>query len=138
MKNLICIILLTASVGLFAQTTRFSGNGNWSSAASWNNGIPNSATDVTTSIGANINVNTIGECNNLSLFLSSLTINFGGTLIIFGQYNATTTGSNTNNGTLILKGTLRSALGGTNGITVGTGGGVTTVSGLTFPTYSID
>jgi hypothetical protein len=139
MKNLLCIVLLTISAGLFAQNnSRYSGTGNWSNAANWNPFIPGATRNANTSIGAHIFVDAVGECLDLSLFLSSLTINVGGILTIYGQYNATTTGTNTNNGTLILKGSLRSALGGTNGITVGTGGAVTTVSGLTFSTYSID
>jgi len=136
-KHTVLLGLIMGAFTIHAQTTNFSGTGNWSNAANWSNGIPTASTDVTTSIGRTPIVNGIGECNNLSLFLSSLTINPGATLTIHGQYNATTTGTNLNNGTLILKGTLKPAIGNVV-LTLGGGGSVTSVSGLTFPTFTID
>jgi len=118
-----------------AQTSNYSGTGNWTSTGNWSNGIPTSNTNATTTIGASIIVNSTGVCNNLTLFLSSLTINAGTQLTINGIFTATTTGNNTNNGTLIMRGNVKPAI-GTTVLTVN--GGVTTVSGLTFPSFTID
>ncbi|MFT5666037.1 MAG: hypothetical protein ACI9DK_000214 [Vicingaceae bacterium] len=139
MKNLFCFFLTIISTGLVAQKNGvLSGTGNRSKTAHWSPSIPHTSMDVNTSIGANIFVDAIGECNDLSLLLSSVTINRGATLTIYGQDSATTIGSNIKRGTLILKGTLRLTAGGSSGITVGNGGGLTTVDGMTFSTYSID
>ena len=132
------IVLLFASCQLIAQTSQFSGTGNWSDAARWSNGIPAATTNVTTSIGANIIVDGVAQCNNVNLFLSSLTIDIGGILTIFGTYTATTTGNNINKGTLILRGSLQPAIGTGARLTMGNSGGVTLNCGLTFSNYSID
>lgn len=137
-KNLLLILVLFGANSLCAQNSQFTGTGNWSDTARWSNGIPNAATNVTTGIGANIIVDGIGQCNNVNLFLSSLTINVGGILTIFGTYTATTTGNNINNGTLILRGALQPAIGTGARLTMGNGGGVTLNCGLTFSNYSLD
>ncbi len=67
--------------------------------------------------------------------LGSLTVNGGGTLRINGQNNKTAIGTNLNNGTLIIKGTLNPTI-GTVVLTIG--GGVTATNGLTFPNFTID
>ena len=118
-----------------AQSSNFTGSGNWTTEMNWSNGLPKSNTNVTTTLGSHIFVNAVAECNDLSLFLSSMTINSEGSLTINGVYSATTTGTNLNNGTLILRGNLKPAI-GNKVLTIN--GGITSVSGLTFPTFSID
>ena len=139
MKNLFCFFLTIIFTGLVAQKNgALSGTGNRSKSAHWNPSILHTSMDVNTSIGANIFVDATGEFNDLSLLLSSVTINRGATLTIYGEDSATTIGSNIKRGSLILKGTLRLTAGGSSGITVGNGGGLTTADGMTFSTYSID
>jgi len=139
MKNLHCFFLTIILTGLATQQNGvLSGMGNGSNEAHRSSFIPQSSIDVNTFIGANTFVDAIGECNDLLLLLSSVTINRGATLTVHGQDSATAIGLNIKNGTLILKVTLRLTAAGSTGIVVGNGGGLSTAGGLTFFTYSID
>lgn len=139
MRYYILIVAQSMAVLGMSQNSQFNASTNnfWSEPTNWSAGIPTSTTNVTTSIGANIEVDVTGECNDISLFLSSLTVLAGGQLTIHGQYSATTVNSNVNDGTLIIKGSLKPAI-GTTVITLGNGGSVTFECGATFSNFSID
>lgn len=129
------VVFSLTCIFAYGQTSNFSGNGLWSNPANWSNGIPSQTTNVTTSLGATIQVDNIAFCNSLSLFLSSLIILENGKLTINGDYVATTQGYNINNGILIIKGNLKPAI-GSNALTVN--GGIVVTGGLSFPTFVID
>lgn len=134
MRYLVLILLTCGLMHCFAQTN-FIVSGNWTNASNWSAGIPDSDDNVSINIGVTATVNADGVCLNLSQFLSSLVINPGATLTINGVYSASTqANANTNNGTLILRGNLKPAIGATV-LTIQ--GGVTSEGGLTFPTMTI-
>lgn len=135
MKKLIFIMMMTLGSSLVAQTN-FTTTGNWSNAANWSAGIPDSTDNVSINFGQTATVDGVGECFNLSQFFSSISINNGASLTVHGLYSAsTTTNANTNNGTLILKGGLKPAV-GTQVLTIG--GAVTFEGGVTFPNFTIE
>ena len=116
--------------------TNFSTTGNWSNATNWSAGIPDSTDDVSINFGRTATVDINGHCLDLSQFFSSLVINPGATLTVHGVYSASTTANaNTNNGTLVLKGGLKPAV-GTQVLTIG--GAVTFEGGATFPNFTIE
>jgi hypothetical protein len=134
MRYLVLILFTCGFMHCFAQTN-FIISGDWTNASNWSSGIPDGNDDVSISFGVTATVNADGVCLDLSQFLSSLLINAGATLIINGIYTASTqANANINNGTLILKGDLKPAI-GTTVLTIN--GGVTTVGGLTFPSLTI-
>ena len=136
-KNFYILGFLLFNVfGMNAQTSNWNTTGNWSNAVNWTAGIPNSTINATGTAATTLTVNINGACLNLSQFLNSVIINAGVTLTVNGDYTASTTANaNVNNGTLILKGDVQPAV-GTKVLTIN--GGVTTVSGLTFPSFTID
>jgi len=84
-------------------TSTFTGTGNWSDAARWNNGVPGPCTQVTISGACTMTSN--GLCNTLTINpANSLTVNVGQTLAISGQFTikstAAGTGSFIDNGTV--------------------------------------
>jgi len=116
--------------------TNFTTTGDWSNASNWSAGIPDSTDNVSINFGQTATADADGECLNLSQFFSSLVIDPGATLRVYGMYSASTTANaNTNNGTLILKGGLKPAV-GTQVLTIG--GAVIFEGGVTFPNFTIE
>jgi len=111
------------------------GTGNWSNGINWDNGIPNINVNASVPSFSTATIDINAQCNNLSMFLSSLTINAGVTLTVNGILTLASFGTTTNNGTLIMRQGVTSNLGGSQ-LTIG--GGVTTVSGLEFSTFTIN
>ncbi|OFX40924.1 MAG: hypothetical protein A2W95_16875 [Bacteroidetes bacterium GWA2_40_14] len=71
MKRLLLVsIVFINSIVAFSQTT-FSGTGNWSDGARWDNGIPASSTDVTIADGAQCTVDVAAECQSLTFAANS-------------------------------------------------------------------
>ena len=139
MKNLFCFFLTIIPAGLPVQQNGvLSGTGNRSNAAHRSSFIPHASIDGNTFIGTNTFVDAIGECNDLLPLLSSVTINRGETLTVYGQDSEIAIVLKIKIGTLILKGALRLTAAGSAGIMVGNGGGLTTACGITFSAYSID
>jgi len=137
-KILFYFFLITMSAGSVAQKNSvLSGTGNRLNEVHRRLSIP-CASDISTSIGSNIFVDAIVECNDQSRLFCSVTIKKGATLAIYAQDSLTTNWSNINSGAQILKGTIRLTARGTNGIAVGNGDVLTTTGRVTFPTYSID
>jgi hypothetical protein len=85
-------------------TSTFTGTGNWSDAARWNNGVPGPCTQVTISGACTVTSNSM--CTDLTISpANSLTVNVGQTLNVSGQFTikstAAGTGSYINNGTVV-------------------------------------
>lgn len=140
MKRVIIKSAIVCSLSLFTKSVQgqehsFQTSGDWSNPSNWDKGIPSATNDVRIPllITANVDI-TNAVCNNLTMFLSSLNIDLGGRLTINGRFAATTTGVISNEGTLIMRGDLETALGDR---ILSIQGGVTTVSGLTFPNVTI-
>lgn len=59
------MIFITNSL-LFGQISTFTGTGNWSNAALWDNGVPSVAVDAVIASGANCTVDVSADCNSLT------------------------------------------------------------------------
>ena len=137
MKAYLFIVMISISFLGYSQysTTTFNLSGNWSVPTNWSNGIPTATTNVIIGLGNTLTVDANGECRNMNLYLGSLVINTGVTLTVNGDLSVSTSRTNTNNGTIVLKGGVKPLV-GPNVMTVS--GSVTLASGLTFPDFSID
>ncbi|MCB0801867.1 MAG: hypothetical protein KDB74_02115 [Flavobacteriales bacterium] len=146
MKNLKPFFLLSLcqiSIGVMAQSTLYSSpgtNGNWSNAARWSNGFPDMNKDavVGQSLLTASKVDVDFECRDLTntILAQTLRINSGVTLTVYGDLTLSRFSNFTNNGTLIIHGDVIDNLGSVKLLTIQ--GGVTSVSGLTFPNITID
>lgn len=90
-------------VSVCPATSIFTGTGNWSDVARWNNGVPGPCTQATISGACTMTSN--GMCTNLTINpTNSLTVNVGQTLDISGQFTIKSTvagtGSFIDNGTV--------------------------------------
>ncbi|HWP81423.1 MAG TPA: hypothetical protein VNN76_02095 [Bacteroidota bacterium] len=82
----VLLVFLVNSATLLAQTSTFSGTGNWSDPARWSAGVPTSATDASIANGANCTVDVNGVAASLT--------------IVGGNANTTVTISGTNSLTI--------------------------------------
>nr|MCU0345739.1 HYR domain-containing protein [Saprospiraceae bacterium] len=137
-----CLLLISA-VNLQAQTQYIGpDNGDWFTAANWNNGLPAAGNDalvgggVTVVVGSPLNVNFgVTAFGNISAS-AAVTIAAGGSIANSGTLSIATASSLTNNGTLQNFGTLSFA--GTAGFTNGTGANFTNGGSFTLQTTLVN
>jgi|GEM_PF-1569465 len=124
---LTCLLLLLLGVVNLQAQTQYVGpnNGDWFTAANWNNGLPAAGNDalvgggVTVVVGSPLAVNFgVTAFGNISA-TAAITIATGGSIANSGTLSVASTSSLTNNGTLQNFGTLSFA--GTAGFTNGAG-----------------
>ncbi len=124
---LICLCLLLIGAANLQAQTQYTGpdNGDWFTAANWNNGLPAAGNNaligggVTVVVGSPLTVSyTITAFGNISAS-AAITVAAGGTLANSGTLAISTTGSLTNNATVQNFGTMTFA--GTAGFTNGAG-----------------
>lgn len=142
-KQILFLFILLSSAYSFAQTSTFSGSGNWNSAARWSNGIPTAGTAVTIANGATCTVNVANAvCASLTVASggsnTSVTITNGNMLDVSGNVLIDIpTGNNrlklidVNAGTLEVGGniTLGNSSSGSRDMELRIGSGICTITG---------
>ena len=89
------------------KNTRFTTDGDWSTPANWDNGVPTASDNVFIQ-GVDCTISSNAECDNIRLETgSSLTINAGDTLNIIGGIDIEDFVTITNSGVLLIRGDMR-------------------------------
>ncbi len=117
-SNIFFVLVFSFLAKHSVAQSNFTTIGNWSETGKWSAGIPDGNDDVNINFGVTLTADMDGSCNNLSQLASSLVVNNGVTLNINGVFTVSTIGATTNNGTMVLNGNIKPAL-GTADLTVG-------------------